>query len=1831
MWRSKKDIIKRRILSGILACLLVATSASNSLGIISSLAGEKTAKPRISYNYHKKQDIQITVLAENESFAPGAEVSLKIYVQNNTDQLLTEGNLKWTGKDLVDAGFPEMDMEDWWFEEDFDGEWNLGPAGTPTDAEEATPSNQNIESNGKWIRHIELAPGEVYETEFYGFVKEDLKEVKNKKITFSFVARKEGGGQVTKSQDFTYNTGMAGLLPIEFEDGNSLMTNERNTIYIRTRFEEEHLLEEFTPDYFEGNKATASDGAKETEKETTAVTKAETTASKETADSVVSEETTTEEVVKEETTAETTVKDETTAATEAETETEVESGSAAEETGTETETTEAKNVEIAAEEISLTRISTEEKESVSGAETESAAEETETEKTEDTETAPVTETTAGTESETTTAEETPAAEESGSEAETEAGTEEVTSAAAETETTAAGTSAAETTAAETTETETAITETTVKETTAAETSATDNKEFFDPDAPNMATVSDATDEGTDPKNIRYTIETYGAKLKGITAWFEEEESTWGETVTGVSFRVAENTKPGVYFGKITTSIRRNGKSYETTQGFYFYVLGEGELVLKGRINGAEIEVKGPADSFPNADMLSLKVTEVPEDKKDLVQAAMEQKAQESGISVNKMKAVDIKIIADGEETEPQGDVTVRFSNVTLEKVTLSGEITDDVEETTKEEIQETAAPAMFRMRRMAAAPAAEQAGAMEAETDGASAEAGETARGEEESMLAVWHLDEEAGVINDMDRVTVEENGDVVMTTDHFSIYIVVDMGQLGGNVTLTVEHWGKNIETINATGTTDPYRIQLDTATDTTDSEERYGYHTKDDVYNRHTKKIVIQKYNGQLYSPDTIMIPNKTQYSSIEELSKVCLVTAKKEYAEKNYQVSEIWVSTNLNNRNKATWSEWATPKKKYTVTRDSNGTITNTDKVTISKKSVIRFVYTEKKVTTPYEQPVTFYDHNVTNGLNTKEVASVPQAADQGTNRKGNFKGGENKMGVGQQASGNTSSWNNAHTDVSGLKGYLNKGNNAKGNSAGITYDSNVPDKTNGKDNSLISAVVRNEVLEDLTADYKLQFHPKISQPGFFEAKTGTKKFTNYKLGFQQKGDTYILSTVKRGKTEVLTGLQHIKYSAHNVTNDSNIYSNNFWPLDKEVYHATNYPFADPQVTGGSDGGGTHNWHFGMHYAFTFRVGDYTGPMNFYFRGDDDFWLFVDGKRAIDLGGIHFAVGQAIDMRKWLEEHGGLSGEHRIDIYYMERGGFGSCCYMQFTLPNCIPIDSKKDPQTQVTVKKEWNDYNNPNRPSDIDITLWQMHNGMKVDKGTVTLSKANNWQYTWTELPVSDPNDPTREYKYEVIEKNVPPGYDSQTIKTTGSDKKGWVITLENKLDPEVKVKVTKEWVDDNNKCDNRPDQVRFQLCADGKALAGKILTLSKANQVGNNSNMWSGEFDHLPKYRYEKDKNGNYVKNPDGTYKAVEIIYTVKELKGNAGIQEGGFFDGNHGKYTVTYADVLSASEKQNNYVAHVKVTNTHTCETVIRKAIKEWKGIPTTSGIVATANIGLYYRNGTAWEKVVKDANGQTLANPVAISWPTTAGSEEVQWTDLPKYNGSNEIKYGIFEIGTDNKPIITSGSETVLGDYKYKVTFTNAETAQVTITNELMKARLRVGKWVDNETVSEDVMKDEFIITVVSEDSKFETGVVLLPAGHGSAVSESTLTESRLSKYIEVLAKTNGSNYVIGEKTDLKEYTPSTPFVTKYSGTGTLNGAVITVMPGGDDVVLVHNTFNHKDYFHNDHSVTNEFNGSGQKPLQEAQRQVVNLFAAVPERKTYDDPEKLDEDTRLT
>lgn len=68
--------------------------------------------------------------------------------------------------------------------------------------------------------------------------------------------------------------------------------------------------------------------------------------------------------------------------------------------------------------------------------------------------------------------------------------------------------------------------------------------------------------------------------------------------------------------------------------------------------------------------------------------------------------------------------------------------------------------------------------------------------------------------------------------------------------------------------------------------------------------------------------------------------------------------------------------------------------------------------------------------------------------------------------------------------------------------------------------------------------------------------------------------------------------------------------------------------------------------MRYDFEFVLGDYTGPMDYYFRGDDDFWLYVDGNLVsdVELGGIHSAEGAYVDLKSWMQNKGLLSDKTR-----------------------------------------------------------------------------------------------------------------------------------------------------------------------------------------------------------------------------------------------------------------------------------------------------------------------------------------------------------------------------------------------------------------------------------------------------------------------------------------------------------------------------------------------------------------------------------------------------------
>ena len=108
---------------------------------------------------------------------------------------------------------------------------------------------------------------------------------------------------------------------------------------------------------------------------------------------------------------------------------------------------------------------------------------------------------------------------------------------------------------------------------------------------------------------------------------------------------------------------------------------------------------------------------------------------------------------------------------------------------------------------------------------------------------------------------------------------------------------------------------------------------------------------------------------------------------------------------------------------------------------------------------------------------------------------------------------------------------------------------------------------------------------------------------------------------------------------------------------------------------DDGRAHNWFFGMNFAINFNLtADYEGPLEYYFFGDDDLWVFLDGQLVCDIGGVHSSIGEYVNLRDYLPV--GSSGQHTLSFFYTERGASGSTCYMSFTLPSVSSATTAQD---------------------------------------------------------------------------------------------------------------------------------------------------------------------------------------------------------------------------------------------------------------------------------------------------------------------------------------------------------------------------------------------------------------------------------------------------------------------------------------------------------------------------------------------------------------------------
>lgn len=108
--------------------------------------------------------------------------------------------------------------------------------------------------------------------------------------------------------------------------------------------------------------------------------------------------------------------------------------------------------------------------------------------------------------------------------------------------------------------------------------------------------------------------------------------------------------------------------------------------------------------------------------------------------------------------------------------------------------------------------------------------------------------------------------------------------------------------------------------------------------------------------------------------------------------------------------------------------------------------------------------------------------------------------------------------------------------------------------------------------------------------------------------------------------------------------------YYPLDGAGYDVSNC-VDRAYGTYGNDGK-QHNFRFTTELHTKFK---YLGGEVFSFFGDDDVWVFINNKLALDLGGVHSRMSGTVDLDKRAHELGLTTGQvYNMDLFQAERFG-------------------------------------------------------------------------------------------------------------------------------------------------------------------------------------------------------------------------------------------------------------------------------------------------------------------------------------------------------------------------------------------------------------------------------------------------------------------------------------------------------------------------------------------------------------------------------------------------
>ncbi len=548
------------------------------------------------------------------------------------------------------------------------------------------------------------------------------------------------------------------------------------------------------------------------------------------------------------------------------------------------------------------------------------------------------------------------------------------------------------------------------------------------------------------------------------------------------------------------------------------------------------------------------------------------------------------------------------------------------------------------------------------------------------TVLQVQDTDITAGE----DAVMLAQDAQAPTLTANLSADGIVALAAVTANPHFTVQYYAY-IDTVNTSGSVGLPII------DTDNGGTCQGGILPTNGTTPKTRKLYLENISGSVFQVATNKdtVTPVYQACDYEYIHAPNLTYFNRLYENGNYTLSEVWVlnpGSSPHSTDKSDWTVYTDPASLHFTNRSQSAQ--EDSMVLIENDAVIRLVF--GTTTSPYTNAAAFYDYDITDGRFYQSASTSGGTYDtqsaagsnpvyaytdrQGINSSGNFSGSGAKLAYGNSNTG------------SGLENETWGGNKLNqfntGSYKGCTFG----------------------IATGLDGNGNIRYAAGIDAPSLFNESTATGKtaYTGMGLTFQRDGDTYTLSRVN-GSADNLNRFTHVTSYASGLSCD--IYTNFFWPMDsvssfgspghdlkfgryalrdqRKFFGASkgSFPTVDENITNDRD----HNCYFGMQYMVQFELTqDYIGPLEYYFFGDDDMWVFLDGRLVCDIGGVHSSVGEYVNLWDWLEK-GSDAGSHTLSFYYTERGASGSSCYMRFTLPSVSSVTPEQNTGT-LRVEKE-----------------------------------------------------------------------------------------------------------------------------------------------------------------------------------------------------------------------------------------------------------------------------------------------------------------------------------------------------------------------------------------------------------------------------------------------------------------------------------------------------------------------------------------------------------------